>query len=100
MMAAPINAPAAELRLALALRRYERIKLTLLVIAVVLATLSDIYVVGLVHSGRKLSKDNHASLVILRCVVDPTVQTDAHGHRRTNEDTRRAFNACVARSAP
>lgn len=90
----PGSAPFVELALARGLRSYERVKLVLLVLVLILVTVSDLYVVGLVHSGHALSKQNHQSLVILQCAVANGENNDKP---LTPAAERAKFERCVAR---
>lgn len=83
-----IDAPDVELRLALSLRRYERVKLCLLVVVLCIDIAIGAYLIG-------LGRGNHESLVILRCAVDRSTQVDNHGNVRTPAESRDAFDRCV-----
>lgn len=82
------NAPLSELRVASIVRRYERVKLSLMVIVLCLNIAIGSYLIG-------VGKSNHESLVILKCAVAKTTTVDAHGKPRTPEAARVAFDACV-----
>lgn len=87
----PVNAPEVERRLASASRAYLRALAVAVAILLVLVAVSDLYVVGLVHSGHSLSKQNHQSLVILQCAVAQTEQPAT-----SRSAARAAFDRCVA----
>ena len=93
MIEQPTPAPISELRLGLWLRRYERVKLTLLVIVLGLNLAIGGYLIGIARS-------NEDSLTILRCAVAKEVRTQPNGKPTTPEQASVAFDACVKRGGP
>jgi len=90
-----LNAPLSELRVAKAVRRYERFKVTLMMLVLLIDIVIGLYLVGIAHSTQGIGRSNQESLKILRCAVSKTVQVDEHGKPRTPEGARQAFNKCV-----
>lgn len=90
------NAPLAELRVAAASRLYERVKLTMLAVVLVLAASSNVYLINIATSNKTTLDNGTETLRIVRCVVDPAVSTNSDGSRKTEDETRKAFNRCVA----
>lgn len=89
------NAPLSELALGYALRRYERVKLTLLVVVLGILLAMGTYLTSIANANRTDLRNGTETLQILRCAVDPLVQVDEHGKPRTPEEARKAFNRCV-----
>lgn len=79
-----------EARLKLALRRYERVKIVLLVIILVIVSASGAYLIG-------VARQNHRSLTILECAVAHSTSIDDAGNPRSTAATRVAFDECVKR---
>lgn len=101
------NAPLSELRVASAVRLYERIKLGLVVLVLVVDIAIGVYLiaigvdlVALARTNQETLVTDQQSLTILRCAVDRSVQVDPHGHRRSQDQQRVVFDACVKRGHP
>lgn len=94
------NAPLVELRLAAAIRTYERLKLGLLLLVAILSVLLSVYGIGVVHAMKKTVDQSAQTLAILRCAVDRATSVDKHGQPRTADDAHRAFEACLAGGGP
>jgi hypothetical protein len=94
------NAPMAELMLGAALRRYERVKLTLLVIVLCLNIGIGSYLIGISNATKRSSTDTAAGLVILRCAVAKDVRTKPDGTPRTATDSSARFDACLMAGGP
>ncbi len=94
-----VSAPLSELRLGMALRRYERVKLTLLVLIVALNFAAIGYLIGITSSNRVTLSRTSQSLVILRCAVAKSTSTGPDGKPLSPPDQRKAFDACVKRNS-
>lgn len=90
------NAPLSEMRVAKAVRTYERIKLAMLAVVLVLSIASTSYLISLATTNKKTLDNGTQTLVILRCAVDPLTSQDEHGVDRTDAESRKAFTRCVA----
>lgn len=89
------NAPLVELRLASAIRRYERIKVALTAVVLLLVLVGNALLLGAASSNHSLLANQHESLVILRCAVARTTQVDETGQPRSSDAVREAFDKCV-----
>ncbi len=96
------SAPLTELKLGAALRRYERVKLGIMVAVLIIVSTSTAYLIGLTQTTKEIGVDNRSSLVLLSCAFSPEVQAAA-GPDPKNPDTaaqRKVFDACVKRGKP
>lgn len=89
----PGSAPLVELKVAAALRIYERIKLALMITTLMVVTVSGAYLIG-------LANNNKESLTILRCAVSKEVRNKPNGDNTTDAEARTAFDRCVRRGGP
>lgn len=90
MTAPSVDPVRTEARLGRALRRYERAKVALLVVILVIVSVSGAYLIG-------VARQNRRSLTILECAVARSTSFDESGHARSAADARVAFERCVKR---
>lgn len=95
-----IDKNAVEWRLAVAHHRYERFKLLIVSLTLVVLVLMGGYLIGVGAENHRLGVENHQALVILRCAVSNEVAVDEHGTPRDDRGKREAYEACVKRGAP
>lgn len=90
-----INAPLSELRVASALRTYERIKLGLLVAVLVINMGIGLYLTSIARTNKRTLDNGHQSLVILRCALDRKTAVKPSGAPRTPEEYRTELARCI-----
>jgi hypothetical protein len=94
------SAPLSELRLGHALRRYERLKLALLIIVLVLNLAMGTYLIAIARNNRATLQTAEQSLVILRCTTDRDALIAANGKPRTQAAAQAQLTKCIANGGP
>lgn len=91
-MTVTTNAPLSELKLAVALRRFERLKLALLILIFLVVTTSSGYLIGIAQTNQRTLDKSTETLTILRCAIasDPAA---------TDAERRAAFDTCVRKAS-
>lgn len=89
------NAPLSELRVASALRLYERIKLVMVALTLVILMGMGVYLIGIARDNKTTLRNGTETLSILRCAVDPAISFDKDGNPRTPTEARKMFDRCL-----
>lgn len=94
------SAPLSELRLGYDLRRYERVKLALLVIVLAINLAIGGYLVNLAQTNKTTLEKSSQALGILRCAVAKEVRAKPNGQPLTQKEAQAAFDVCIQRGHP